>query len=121
MPQIQESNNPTELLNLQLQTLERISQIQTNQNNILEGIRVQQEKLLKASLLANEQRDDVNLVEISDFNMPFWALVRILIKIFFASILAGIVIVVCLAILGGVIAGILGAFGVILGKGAGLF
>jgi hypothetical protein len=113
---VQENKNPTELLSLQLQTLERISQIQLNQNSTLEDIRVQQEELQKALITANQQHTNSanNQVEIIDFNMPFTALVGILVKIALASIPAAIILTAIIAVIGLGIVFILGAFGVVL-------
>jgi hypothetical protein len=113
---VQENKNPTELLSLQLQTLERISQIQLNQNSTLEDIRVQQEKLHKVLIVANQEREysEINQVEIIDFNMPFTALVGILVKIALASIPAAIILTAIIAVIGLGIVFILGAFGVVL-------
>jgi hypothetical protein len=113
---VQENKNPTELLSLQLQTLERISQIQVNQNSALEGIRVQQEKFQTAFIAANQQRmnNGINQVKIIDFNMPFSALVGIIVKIALASIPAAIILTAIIAVIGIGIVFILGAFGVVL-------
>jgi hypothetical protein len=93
------TKNPTELLDMQVQVLNRIYQVQLKQQELLEKIRSQQEQLLM--LPRNDQPNDNRpwYVKIVDFNMPFSALVGIMIKISAASIPATIIICVVITVI----------------------
>jgi hypothetical protein len=112
----QESKNPTELLSLQLQALESINLLQLTQNAKLEKIRDQQEKFQKVFIEANQERENsgINQVKIIDFNMPFMALVGIIVKIALASIPAAIILTIVIAVIGLGITFIFGTFGAII-------
>lgn len=93
--------NPTELLDLQAQTLSRIYQVQLKQQELLEKIRAQQEKLLDMSASVSQQTSEAkpSFIKIVDFNMPFPALVSILVKIALASIPATLITGVVVSVL----------------------
>ena len=83
---------PTELLDAQVQLLSHIYQTQIKQQELLEKISAQQ-----AASVVSSSSQDVTMpgyMKIVDFNMPFFALVGILIKVSLAAIPAAIIVAV---------------------------
>jgi|SRR5579859_1125661 len=82
---------PSEFVDAQVQVLNLIYQAQLKQQAVLEKIRFQQEQMAGSPLGSN--------VKIVDFNMPFFALVGILVKIAVASIPAAIILGILSAVI----------------------
>jgi len=97
------NKSPTDLLGLQLQALQLIYQALSKQNELLERIHAQQQRLLAAG-----QQPTRNEVKIIDFNMPFFALVGMLVKAALASIPATVILAVILVFVLSILSGCLG-------------
>ena len=102
--------NPTELLTLQLRALQLIYQVQSKQTELLENILTQQERML-----TTHQQHTSSEVKVVDFNMPFFALVGMLVKVSLASIPAALILAVILATILFVLSALLGALGILVG------
>jgi hypothetical protein len=113
LPASAESNAP-DLVAAQVQVLNLIYQAQLKQQDVLERIRSQQEQLLKSSAGPGYQAGGGMLanVKVVNFNMPFFALVGLLIKIAVASIPAAIIISVVSSVIAFGIVFVLGLLGV---------
>jgi len=113
MESIEEKKNPTELLALQYDNLNKLVQIQSEQ---LEKIRTQNENLVNFMNSISKNRDSNGnfQIKIQDFNMPFMALVGLIVKITFASIPAAIIIFVSVMVFSLLFGGFFGALGSLL-------
>ena len=102
------TKNPTELLTLQVENLNKIVQIQLEQ---VASVREQNEKLngLMSSISENMDSKGLSQVQVQNFNMPFKALIGLSLKWFLASLVALLIILLVI----GVIAGI--GFGIFVG------
>jgi len=89
MESIEEKKNPTELLALQYDNLNKLVQIQSEQ---LEKIRTQNENLVNFMNSISKNRDSNGnfQIKIQDFNMPFMALVGLIVKITFFGALGSL-------------------------------
>jgi len=115
-PKPVQSKSPTELLSDQTHSLSELVQIQKIQSNQIGELQQQNKRVLE--LLENVSDEDPGTgrvyVKIEDFNMPFGALVGILIKISLAAIPAAIILAVIYGlvvlafggILGGIVSGL---------------
>lgn len=84
---LEPQKNPSDLLDTQVRLLNNIYQVHLKQQELLERIRVQQERQLPPAIGSGN-------VKIIDFNMPFMALVGLLVKFALASIPAAIIIAI---------------------------
>lgn len=100
-PQLAPSKSPTELLNLQTQSLSDLVVAQKQQKDQLAELQHQNETLIW--LISN-----ITKVKIEDINMPFGHLVGFMIKASLAAIPATIILFIIYAIIGAIFGGIFG-------------
>ncbi|MCB0005393.1 MAG: hypothetical protein KDE04_03040 [Anaerolineales bacterium] len=79
------------------------------QLKLMERLAAQQHQIQQ--LLAAQTNRSASSVKIVDFNMPFFALVGMLVKFAFASIPAAIILWIVFAVLGAIIVAVLSALG----------
>jgi hypothetical protein len=84
--------NATQLLQEQVDSLKRIADLQRNQSRALEELKISMAGLGRSS------------VKIEDFNMPFFHLVGLMIKVALATIPAAIILAIVYSIIGAILA-----------------
>jgi hypothetical protein len=90
-----EQKSPLALLDKQSQLLDELTQLQREQIGDINALSAQNERIigLLATIADNQGKSGTGFsrVKIEDFNMPFWALAGIIIKIALASIPAWLI------------------------------
>lgn len=103
--------SPTELLSAQASALAKLVEIQKSQREQIEELRLQNERII--GLLGQDKKEaGIGHVKIEDINMPFLAMIGLLVKVSLASIPALLILALIYGILtiifGGLLGGLLG-------------